>query len=92
LVFIRYSISVEGSQLFLKNKEKFAQQLAQRLAGEEIPPDTFALVGGDITLKDNQLLTYGNDAHFISVASAGEPPVNPMDLPIITLPLMARLV
>ncbi len=67
------SISVEGSQLELKNEEKFAR----RLAGEEIPPDTFALVGGDLTLTDSQLLTYGNDAHFISVASAGEAPINP---------------
>ena len=69
------SIGIEGSQLVLKNEEKFAL----RLAGIDHSVDTLGLVGGDITLKNAQLLTHGNDAYFVSVASQGEAPINPIE-------------
>jgi filamentous hemagglutinin family protein len=65
-------ISVEGSQLVLRNENKFARGVA-------FSPDTLALVGGDLSIKDAQLITYGNDAYLVSVASAGEAPVEPKD-------------
>jgi len=65
-------INIEGSQLVLKNEDKFAL----RLAGTDHSVDTLGLIGGDITLKDAQLLTYGNDVYLVSVASAGEAAIN----------------
>ena len=66
------SITIAGSQLVLSNNAK----IARLLRGEDVPPDTFALIGGDINIEDGQLISLGNDAHLVSVASAGEAPID----------------
>jgi len=66
------SITIAGSQLVLSNNAK----IARLFSGEDVPPDTFALIGGDINIEDGQLISLGNDAHLVSVASAGEAPID----------------
>jgi len=67
------SITIAGSQLVLSNNDK----ITRLLGGENIPPDTFALIGGDINIENGQLISLGNDTHLVSVASAGEAPLKP---------------
>ncbi|MDM8559436.1 filamentous hemagglutinin N-terminal domain-containing protein [Candidatus Parabeggiatoa sp. HSG14] len=69
-------ITVAGS-LLLTNREK----MARLLSGEKIPPDTLALVGGDIQIENGQLISFGNDAYLVSVAEAGEVPLDPSQFP-----------
>jgi len=69
-------ITVEGSPLILPNEE-----MEKRIFnGEDVAITTFGLVGGNITIKDAQILTYGNDVDLVSVASQGEVPIDPTTL------------
>ncbi|MDM8557324.1 filamentous hemagglutinin N-terminal domain-containing protein [Candidatus Parabeggiatoa sp. HSG14] len=70
-------ITVAGSQLVLSNNEK----ITRLLSGENVPPDTLALVGGDIKIENGQLISFGNDAHLVSVASVAEVPLDPSQFP-----------
>lgn len=64
-------INLTGSQLTLPNNQ-IAKQLLQ---GETIPSHTLALVGGNITINQSELRSYGNNIDLISVAALGEVPV-----------------
>jgi len=69
-------ITVAGSQLVLSNNDR----ITRIMSGEDVPPDTLALVGGDIIIENGQLISFfGNDAHLVSVASAGEAPIDPSE-------------
>jgi len=69
-------IIVAGSQLVLSNNEK----ITRIMSGEDVSPDTLALVGGDIIIENGQLISFfGNDIHLVSVASAGEAPIDPSE-------------
>jgi filamentous hemagglutinin family protein len=72
------SITVEGGMypLLLPNDE----MIARLNRGEDVAITTLGLVGGNITIKDAQIVTYGNDVHLVSVASAGEAPIDPSQL------------
>ena len=65
------NIIIAGSQLILNNDTK----IARLLNGEDVPPDTLALIGGDIKIEDGQLISIGSDIHLVSVASTGEAPI-----------------
>jgi len=65
-------IAIENSQLVLPNQET----LSRISSGENVPITRLSLVGGDIVIKDGQIITYGNDVHLVSVASQGEVPVD----------------
>ena len=66
-------LTLTGSQLILPNN----QAIKSLLQGEEIPSHTLALVGGDITINQGELRSYGNNIDLISVAAPGEVPVDP---------------
>lgn len=69
------SITVEGERfpLILPNEE-----MEKRIFnGEEVDITTLSLVGGNISIQDGEIITYGNDVHIVSVASAGEAPIDP---------------
>ncbi|MEK8015216.1 MAG: filamentous hemagglutinin N-terminal domain-containing protein [Candidatus Parabeggiatoa sp.] len=70
------SITVEGGLLVLPNEE----MIDRMFKGEDVVSTTLSLVGGNITIKDGLILTYGNDIHLVSVASAGEVPLDPSQL------------
>ncbi|MDM8560636.1 filamentous hemagglutinin N-terminal domain-containing protein [Candidatus Parabeggiatoa sp. HSG14] len=71
------NITVENSVLSFPNRDN----LTRIMRGEDLATTaTLSLVGGDITIKDNFIITGGNDVHLISVASPGEVPINPMEL------------
>jgi filamentous hemagglutinin family protein len=65
------SIRFENSQLVLPNNE----MLGKISRGEEFATTTLSLIGGDIFIKNGQIVTYGNDAHLVSVASPGDVPM-----------------
>ena len=65
-------ITLTGSQLTLPNN----QAIKSLLQGEEIPSHTLALVGGDITINQSELRSYGNNIDLISVAASGEVPID----------------
>jgi len=69
-------IIVEGSPLILPNDE----MMGRIFNGEDVAITTLGLVGGNITIKDAQILTYGNDVNLVSVASQGEVPIDPTTL------------
>jgi filamentous hemagglutinin family protein len=69
-------ITVEGSQLILPNDE----MMERILNSEDVAITTLGLVGGNITIKDAQILTYGNDVDLVSVAAQGEVPIDPTTL------------
>lgn len=80
-------ITAQGSQLFLPNLETESRILF----GEAVPTSTLALIGGDISLKDNVLFTFGSDAYLVSVASVGEVPIEPAALTEKTFPTWGTL-
>lgn len=67
------SIAVEGSQLILTRQS----EIVRALNGEDIPISTLALIGGDITIQEGMLYTFGSDVNLVSVASKGEAPIEP---------------
>jgi filamentous hemagglutinin family protein len=69
-------ITVEGSPLILPNDE----MMGRIFNGEDVAITTLGLVGGNITIKDAQIVTYGNDVDLVSVASQGEVPIDPTTL------------
>jgi len=67
------SITVENNPLYFPNYEA----IQRVMNGDEISTTaTFSLVGGDIFIKNGQIITGGNDIHLMSVASAGETPLD----------------
>jgi filamentous hemagglutinin family protein len=66
-------ITIENSLLSFPN----AEIVQQAFTGNDIPSTaTLSFVGGNILIKDGQILTGGNNVHLVSVASQGEVPVN----------------
>ncbi|BAP54942.1 large exoprotein containing haemagglutination activity domain [Thioploca ingrica] len=66
-------ITLTGSQLILPPDNQAIKQLLQ---GEAIPSHTLAFVGGDISLSQSELISYGHNINLISVAAPGEVPVD----------------
>jgi filamentous hemagglutinin family protein len=71
-------ITLTGSQLILPPDNQAIKQLLQ---GEAIPSHTLAFVGGDISLNQSELRSYGHNINLISVAAPGEVPVDQSQLP-----------
>ena len=65
-------ITIQNSQLNLISPTD-ANQAIQRTAN---PNHTFAFIGGNITIQDSILNTFGNNINLVSVDSAGEAPVD----------------
>jgi len=66
-------ITIENSLLYFPNLNS--------VNGKYMPTTaTLSLVGGNISLTNGQIITGGNDVHLVSVASAGEAPVDPSQL------------
>lgn len=71
-------ITLTGSQLILPPNNQAIEQLLQ---GKVIPSHTLAFVGGDISLNQSELRSYGHNINLISVAAPGEIPVEQSQLP-----------
>jgi filamentous hemagglutinin family protein len=80
-------ITIEESLLILPNNDN----LGRVLRGETIPTTTLSLVGGDIVIKDGQIITYGNDVQLVSVASQGEVPIDVLTLTDAAFPTYGTL-
>jgi len=71
------NISIKNSELSFPSRDR----LIRIMSGEDVATTaTFSLVGGDISLKDEFIMTGGHDVHLISVASQGEVPLDPTTL------------
>jgi filamentous hemagglutinin family protein len=66
-------ITLTGSQLILPPDNQAIKQLLQ---GEAIPSHILAFVGGDISLNQSELRSYGHNIDLISVAALGEVPID----------------
>ncbi|NJO14885.1 MAG: filamentous hemagglutinin N-terminal domain-containing protein [Thioploca sp.] len=71
-------ITLTGSQLILPPDNQAIKQLLQ---GEAIPSHTLAFVGGDISLNQSELRSYGHNINLISVAAPGEVPIDQSQFP-----------
>ncbi len=69
-------ITVQNSQLNLTTPTDIEQTI-QRSAN---PNHTLAFIGGDITIQDSVLDTFGSNINIVSVDSAGEVPVDTQQL------------
>lgn len=69
-------ITVQNSQLNLTSPTDIEQAI-QKTAN---PNHTLAFIGGDITIQDSVLDTFGSNINIVSVGSAGEVPVDTQQL------------
>ncbi|BAP55799.1 large exoprotein containing haemagglutination activity domain [Thioploca ingrica] len=69
-------ITVQNSQLNLTSPTDIKQAI-QRTAN---PNHTLAFIGGDITIQDSVVDTFGSNINIVSVDSAGEAPVDTQQL------------
>lgn len=70
------SITIQNSQLNLTNPTNIKPAI-QRTAN---PNHTLAFIGGDITIQDSTLDTFGSNINIVSVNSTGEVPVDTQQL------------
>jgi filamentous hemagglutinin family protein len=62
------AITIQNSQLILTRRDA----INQAIQGQTLPNHALTLIGGDITIQDSLLVTFGSDINIVSVNSAGE--------------------